>query len=332
MDMATMLMLALGLLGIMVVCLLGGLWVLMGALYPEPTDTQNRLKTVVQVRRPGDEAFQQWLQQQTANQQKELNLGPLNKLGLWLAHKLTLDIRLSKAGVAMAPSRYILLFVFLPIGLGIWGLSFKAIPVIPSIGLLLSPILGFFYLAYKAKKRYEKLEQQLPDALSILTSSLRAGHSFQAATQSMAEQLPQPIQPIFEDIHNDLKLGVPVKESLNKMLETVEVVDFRIFATAVLVQRESGGNLAEIMDQLATTIRERAKLKRQISVLTAQPRLSSYIIGAAPIVMYIIIQFLMPGYTQVLEEHPLGPFIIGFVVGMQIMGFYVIRRIVDIRI
>lgn len=232
----------------------------------------------------------------------------------------------------MAPKQFILLFILAPVIFSAVLFSQQLIPVIAFIALLLVPILSLFWLGFKTKKRNTVLEQQLPDALNMLASSLRAGHSFASATQILSEQLTQPIQPVFDDIHNDLKLGVPMKESFAKMLNTVEVIDFKIFATAVLVQRESGGNLAEIVDKIGFTIRERAKLKRQISVLTAQPRLSAYIIGAAPIVMYILLQFIMPGYTQTLENHPLGPLIIGGAVGMQIAGFFVMRRIINIRI
>lgn len=330
MPSTTVLFIAAGLIVLMVVCVLAGLWVLVGALNPEPTKVQTRLKTIRQGPRPSDDdAFQTWLHDQTTeNDATDLT----DRLFDPLMAKLELENRLKRTGLTIPAKKFLLLFVITPLVLGALLFSQQVIPLTGLLGFGIIPLGGLVFLGAKAKQRSEKLEQQLPDALNMLSSSLRAGHSFSSATQILAQQLVTPIQPVFEDIHNDLKLGVPVKDSLHKMLQTVDVVDFRIFATAVLVQRESGGNLAEIMDQLGSTIRERAKLKRQIQVLTAQPRLSAYLIGAAPIVMYILLQFIMPGYTQVLEEHPVGPFVIGGMIGMQIAGFFVMRRIVAIRI
>jgi tight adherence protein B len=147
----------------------------------------------------------------------------------------------------------------------------------------------------------------------------------------LAEQLPSPIVSVFANISNDMKLGVPAKESLTKLIDDVPLTDYRIFSTAVLVQREVGGNLAEVMDRLSYTIRERFKLKRQVTVLTSQPRLSAYILGGGPLILFGIFYLFFNSYLQPLYTNIIGQIalIIAFI--MQLIGFYIMWRIVDIK-
>ncbi len=308
---------------------MAGIWMVVGALNPQPSESQTRIKKILGKKTRKDDAFSQWLEEQAdADAATENQKSIIQALG----KKYGLARLMAQAGVETDITKYVTLFMIVPLIIGLFLFSQPSVPFLAAIMVSISPGLAIGYLLMKKSGRYKLLEQQLPDALNIMTGSLRAGHAFASAISMMATEMVAPIKPILQNVSNDMQLGIPVSESLRKMTEEVRIADYQIFATAVIVQRETGGNLAEIMDQLATTIRDRAKMKRQIGVLTSQTRLSAYIVAAGPVLMYVIMQFIMPGYTQTLENHALGPLVIGACVVVNILGFLVMRQIVNIRI
>ncbi|MFN8614567.1 MAG: type II secretion system F family protein [Vampirovibrionales bacterium] len=319
------------LIAIMVIILALGGWFLIQALNPEPNRSQARLAQLNQNHSEHSNTLSSWIQKQTEKNQKSVLLGgvfdrflkKINTLGHF-------DSLIEQANLKVSASQYISKTIIIPIIICI--LIYQITHWFAVLfGLLAAPGLSWGLLKWKALKQIGKLEAQLPDALTVLASSLRAGYSFQAAMQLMADQLPEPIVSVFTNLNNDLKLGVSTKESMGKMVESVPISDYRIFSTAVLVQREVGGNLAEVMDRLAFTIRERFKLKKQVSVLTAQPRLSAYILGAGPTFMFCIFYFFFNDYLKPLYTNLFGQIALVLAFGLQLIGFYIMWKIVDIK-
>jgi tight adherence protein B len=156
--------------------------------------------------------------------------------------------------------------------------------------------------------------------------------AFSAALQVVAEESPDPISKEFTIVFEEHRLGMDLQESLRKMTERVDSHELRIFVTAVILQKETGGNLAEILEGTADIIRDRFRILGGVRTMTAQARLSGVILAILPIVMAVAITIIAPGYLRVLVTDPVGPTIIAVAVGLQIVGFFVIRRIIAIKV
>jgi tight adherence protein B len=199
-------------------------------------------------------------------------------------------------------------------------------------GFLLFGSLPLVYIFYCRKKRLKLFMQQFPDALDMMVSTLRAGHAFGRALQMVATEAPDPIAMEFRKTFEEQNLGLPMKEALVNLTHRIGSVDLKLFVTAVLIQRESGGNLTEILTKISQTIRARFKLVGQIKVFTTQGRFSGFIIGSLPMGLGFIISWLNPDYIMLLFRDPLGQYMIAAALTLQIIGFFVIRKIVRIKI
>ncbi len=198
---------------------------------------------------------------------------------------------------------------------------------------MLVPFIVRFVFIFKKKQRFNKFIALFPEALNLMTSSLRAGHSFQASLTIISTEMNEPVKTEFEHVVSDINLGISVKEALLRFGDNLDnMPDIRMYTTAVLIQRESGGNLAEILTKLSYTIRERFKIKGQISAMTGQSRLTGYVIGAMPTALLVGLMMFMPDYVAPLFEDPLGRGMLIVAAILQIIGVFVIRKIVDIRI
>jgi tight adherence protein B len=245
---------------------------------------------------------------------------------------LKLKIRLQQAGISTPADKYFMMNLLLP----------------AVIFILLGLVSGFFALVlvgpvwmagayamvlFKRGQRYGKFITQLPDALSMITSALRAGHSFQSALSVVSTEMPPPISTEFASMVKDINLGIPVRESLTRLVSKLDTLpDVRMFATAVSIQREAGGNLAEVLESLSYTIRERFKLKGQIASLTGQSRLTGYVLGGAPAFLLAVLSLFFYGYVAPLYETDFGhaALIAAFI--LQMIGFFIMKKIVDIRV
>jgi len=207
----------------------------------------------------------------------------------------------------------------------------------PVGGLLGGTILGvgvpFFVIKFKTNKRLNLFSSQLPDALGLVASSLRAGHSINAAFAIVVNELSDPIAGIFRMGCEDMNLGRSTKEALENMINNMPgSIDLRFFVTAVLIQREIGGNLAEILDSLNDTIRERFKLLGQLKAQTAQARLSGIVLALAPVFIAGVIYLLNPEYMEPLFTHALGKLAVGIAVFLGVVGYLVIKKITTIKV
>lgn len=184
----------------------------------------------------------------------------------------------------------------------------------------------------RAAARMAKFEEQLPDAIDLMTRAIRAGHPINAGFQMVADEASEPTAGEFRRVFEEQRFGLPFDDAIYGLADRVPLVDTRIMATAMLVQREVGGNLAEVLGNLAHVVRERFKIRRQLRVITAQGRLSGYVLAALPIFVGLAIFLLNREYVTLLFTHPMGKLMLVLAVVMQVMGYLWIRKIVNIEI
>jgi tight adherence protein B len=200
------------------------------------------------------------------------------------------------------------------------------------LGGALGLIMPFKALTLKKKFRLRKFERQLPDALELMARGLKAGHAFTSGFQMVATEMPNPISMEFIRTFNEYNHGLELNLALLNLCQRVDLKDLKFFATAVSIQRETGGNLAEILEKIANLIRERFKLHRQVKALTAEGRLSGLILVFLPPVTALILYLLNPEYMGTLGTHPLGRTMVLTALGFQGLGMLVIRKIVRIKV
>jgi tight adherence protein B len=208
-----------------------------------------------------------------------------------------------------------------------------------GVKIYLAPIAGvimftvpFAWLLHKRWKRLKTFAAQLPDALELIGRALRAGHSLAAGMHVVAEEMPSPIADEFNRVYEEQNLGIPIEDSLKNLCERVPNLDLRFFVTSVLVQRQTGGDLAEILDKIGYVIRERFRILGQVKALTAEGRLSGVILIALPFLLFLIMLHIKYDYVEKLWTHPLGVKMAMAALGMQILGALVIRKIVNIKV
>lgn len=200
------------------------------------------------------------------------------------------------------------------------------------IALLVVPFLVRAFIRYRATKTRRRFEDQLPDNLQVMASALRAGHSFIAALSVMVKDAPDPSRKEFNRVVQEEQLGVPVEQSLEVVNDRMRCDDVVYVGLIATLQRETGGNTAEVLDKVVETMRERGKLRRLVRTLTAQGRLGGWIVTALPIVMIIFLVTIKPGYLTPMTERVIG-WVILVIAGLMVaLGAYCIRRIVDIKV
>jgi len=190
----------------------------------------------------------------------------------------------------------------------------------------------YFWIGAKRRRRFNTFLGQLPDALELMVRSLQAGHSFSSALQMVATEMPEPIAREFAKTYEEQNLGLNIKSALENLIERVPILDLKLCVTAVLIQREIGGNLSEVLRNISHTIRERFRIQGEIRTKSAQARLSGYIVSALPFFLFFWINIVNPAYMKTLYDHPNGIYILGTGMVMQVVGWLIIRKIVDIEI
>jgi tight adherence protein B len=201
-------------------------------------------------------------------------------------------------------------------------------PVAAVIGL----VLPIAFLKYRAAKRMKRFEEQFPEALDLLARAIRAGHAFQTAMGMVADEMPDPVGPEFKTAFDQQNFGLPIKEALNQLADRVSILDVRFFVTAVTIQRETGGNLAEILDGLAHVVRERFKILRQVRVHTAHGRFTGYVLLALPAALAIALSYINPEFMGPLFRERLGQMMIVAGLVLQTIGFFWIRQVIKIEV
>jgi tight adherence protein B len=187
------------------------------------------------------------------------------------------------------------------------------------------------FVKYRRTLRMRKFEEQFPEALDLLGRALRAGHAFPTGIEMVANEMPDPIGPEFRTLFDQQNYGMAFPDALRAFAERIPVLDARFFVTAVLIQRESGGNLSEVLDNLAAVMRERFKVKRQVRVISAHGRITGWILAGLPPCLALVLFVMSPDHMRILIEDPLGVQMIVVAIVLQITGTLIIRRIVNVE-
>jgi tight adherence protein B len=202
------------------------------------------------------------------------------------------------------------------------------------LGIAAAPLFGllpYLFVRHARTKRLERFEEQFPESIELIARALRAGHAFPTGLEMVGEEIPDPVGSEFKLVYDRQSFGMSINDALKGLAERVPILDAKFFVTAVLTQRETGGNLSEVLDNLAGVIRERFKVKRQVRVVTAHGRITGWILAALPPVLAGILCFVSPEHMKTMVTDPLGIKML-FVGGtMQAIGTIIIRKLVNIR-
>jgi tight adherence protein B len=238
--------------------------------------------------------------------------------------------------LVQANSRYPLgVFILLSLVMALCGVLLVSMlirsPLLSIVGVFLG-LVPFAVVNAQKKRRMKKFEDQLPEALELMARSLRAGHAFAGGLQMVAQEFTDPIGTEFGKALAQISLGVSTEQALKNLTERVDCPDLKFLTVSVLIQRETGGNLAEILDSIGRLIRERFKLRGRIRTLSAEGRMSAGILVAIPIFVALALAVINPGYIGTLRNDPAGKILVGIALVMMIIGIFFIKRLIAIRV
>ena len=240
-----------------------------------------------------------------------------------------LKTRITQANVKTTPATLLVTSFGLAL-VGFVGVSLF-VDVI-ALEVAVAALLGYLpigLLSFKRSRRINAFNAALPDAIDMMGRALRAGHSMTASINIVAEQSLEPVRSEFGEVFKQQNFGLPLRDAMTQMLDRVPSQDLRVLVTGMLVQKETGGNLAEILDRIANTIRERLKIHGEIKTHTAQGRMTGWILCALPIVMLVVINMINPGYSNMLTNTPIGKMLSYLGIGLLITGGVIIRQIIN---
>ena len=311
---------------VVVLAVLMSLYFLIAPGWTERKEIKNRL-TLLELRNLQFEDMPDVLKNELLS-----DVPALNKILANLNVAVQIDKRLKQADMEMKVGTFIILSCLL------FGIALL-VGALLHWPFLIAILLGAFLFAVptivvNAKKnlRMKKFIMYFPEALEMFARSLRAGHSFTGAVQLVGQEMPDPIGPEFQKVFDEQNLGIPLRTALIGMTYRIDLLDVNFFVTAVLIQRETGGNLAEIIDKISYVIRERFRIQGQLKIHTAQARLTGIVLAFLPVAVAFILFLMSPGYMKPLWEEPEGRSMIVVAIVLQIAGMLAIRKIVRIKI
>jgi len=246
--------------------------------------------------------------------------------GSWLANLI------EQSGSTTNPAAVITMSLGAGAVLGLVTLLFSHLLLAALAAALVGLALPIMWLKIKRRQRLRKFEEQFPEGLDLLSRAIRAGHAFQSAMGMVADELPAPVGIEFKKSFEQQNFGLPLQEALNSLAERVPIMDVKFFVTAVQIQRETGGNLAEILDNLAHVVRERFKILRQVRVHTAHGRFTGYILLGLPAFLAVALMFISPEHMKTLFTVKMGQTMVMGAVVMQFIGFIWIRQVIKIEV
>ncbi len=241
---------------------------------------------------------------------------------------------LEQSAIGLSLSKFILLQVFLVVMLFTFLYLFTKSPLLLSVGI--SAFVGFYgpyaVVKFRCDKRRELFQVQLPDALDYMARSLRAGNPFSATIKLVSQEMPEPIAGEFSITFDEINFGLSLDQALHGLFERTQSEEIRYFVTAVILQKTTGGNLAEVLNRIAGIIRARASTKKEIKILSAEMQQSAYVLFALPFVVALALLIINPGYMNVLIEHEMGLVIIGLQVFFMVVGVMIVQKMVNFRV
>jgi tight adherence protein B len=243
-----------------------------------------------------------------------------------------LELLFIQADTSITLEKFLLLMgVCAAVGVGGAVVGGAPVPVYPLAGLLCS-LLPFGWLLHRRSRRFKRFAKQLPDAMELIARALRSGHSLAAAMKVVVDELPDPVSKEFNIAYEEQNLGIPVEQALNNLYYRMPNMDYKFFAMAVAIQRQSGGDLAEILDKIGHIIRERFRIIGQVQALTGEGRISGIVLMALPILLFFAVWKLNPEYVMLLFTDELGRKMVAVAVVLQILGAFAIKKIIAIKV
>jgi len=256
----------------------------------------------------------------------------LNRVLLRMQAALRLKQMLDQADLHIAPSR-LLMFSGLAGMLAALAVSVISGNILIALGGgLAAASLPFIHVWWKRTQRFNQFLEHLPDALDLMSRGLSAGHAFSEALHMVSMEMPEPIATEFRKCYEEQNLGLSLKLALENLTQRIPLLDLRMCVTAILIQRDTGGNLAEILEKVAYTIRERFRIMGDLKTLTTSSRISAWLLCGLPIFVACAVTVLNPDYMSVLWKDPRGHYLIATALAMQIVGMLIVRKILDIKI
>jgi tight adherence protein B len=246
--------------------------------------------------------------------------------GTWLAKLI------EQSGVKATPGTIVLASIMLALGGAVAASFFIHQPLALPFIAIAGGIAPYGFLVHRRSSRLKKFEEHFPEALDLLSRAIKAGHAFQTAMGMVADELPEPVGPEFKKSFDQQNFGLPLRDALNGIAERVAILDVRFFVTAVLIQRDTGGNLSEILDNLAHVVRERFKIRRQIRVHTAHGRFTGYVLLALPAALAVALSFINPEHMGLLFHEHMGQMMLIGAIVMQTIGYVWIRQVIKIEV
>lgn len=256
----------------------------------------------------------------------------LNRILLHIPGMQRLDRLLKQANVQHRLGVFVLLTLLL---ISIGFLSSYLLPISRALSLVAAALLGsipFLFIRLKKKQRMQKFHRQLPDGLGLIGRALRAGHAFSSGMQLAAGEFDDPLGPEFDRTLDEINFGASTADALRNLARRVDCPDLKYFVVSVILQHETGGNLAEIIDSIAYIIRERFKLHGKVRVLAAEGKLSARILIAVPFLVILALHFMNPEYMPLLFHDPMGRIIAGIAACMMVLGILVMQKMVKIKV
>jgi tight adherence protein B len=266
---------------------------------------------------------------------KQVAEGPLPAIDRLLARSGTgnsLARLIEQSGVKTTPSAIVTFSAGAAAGCGLLAAIFVSQPLAAPVVAVMGAFTPFAWLKHKRSTRLKKFEEQFPEALDVLSRAIRAGHAFQTALGMAADELPAPVGPELKKTFDQQNYGLPLRDALLDLAQRVGLLDVRFFVTAVLIQRDTGGNLSEILDNLSHVVRERFKIQRQVRVHTAHGRFTGYVLLTLPAFLAVALSFINPDHMQLLFRERMGQMMLVGAMVMQFVGFFWIRQVIKIEV
>jgi tight adherence protein B len=256
----------------------------------------------------------------------------INRSLVRLQAALHLKMMLDQADLHVTPSRLVM-FSTMAGMLAALAVSVVSASILISLGAgLAAAMLPFMHVWWKRKKRFEAFLENLPDALDLMSRALSAGHAFSEALHMVSAEMPEPISGEFRKAYEEQNLGLSLKLAMENLTQRIPLLDLRMCVTAVMIQRETGGNLAEILEKVSYTIRERFRIMGDLKTLTTSSRMSAWLLCGLPIFVTIVITIMNPDYMAILWKDTRGHYLIAAAMLLQITGMLIVRKILDIKI
>ncbi|MGC1450456.1 MAG: type II secretion system F family protein [Candidatus Sulfotelmatobacter sp.] len=239
---------------------------------------------------------------------------------------------LAQGGMSLRAGNFLGLSALAGFAIAILAYSVTKRVEVAWVALLVGFLLPYSYISFRRNQRFEKFEELFPEAIDTLARAVRAGHAFTTALEMISNEVSEPVCGEFRQLYEEQKFGMPVRDALINLTERMPLVDVKFFVTAVMLQRETGGNLAEILDNLSYVIRERFKIQRQVRVYTAQGRLTMALLMGMPPIIVTVMLVLNPSFIRPLFSDPIGHTLLVAGIVLQTVGYFVIRKIIRIQV